>query len=113
MSKVISKLLEDLIERVTNEADIAQVPSTASTIVVDSCDEGEEDVQAVVDKQIRNGRAFYLLKWRGYNDSHNTWHDVKYLSNCIPLVREFERRLMREFIDLEATTGCSKKRRKH
>ena len=36
-------------------------------------EEEEYVVEKVVDKRIRNGRKEYLLKWKNYPDSENTW----------------------------------------
>ncbi|CAF0817411.1 unnamed protein product [Adineta ricciae] len=38
-------------------------------------DEGSErfEIERIVDKRYRNDRLEYLIKWRGYPDSQNTW----------------------------------------
>ena len=42
-------------------------------------DEGGEryEIERIVDKRYRNDRVEYLIKWRGYSDSQNTWEPCK------------------------------------
>ena len=42
-------------------------------------DEGGErfEIERIVDKRYRNDRLEYLIKWRGYPDSQNTWEPCK------------------------------------
>ena len=46
--------------------------------------EAEEEEQYVperaVDKRLRGLRLEYLIKWRGYDDSENTWESISGMS---------------------------------
>jgi hypothetical protein len=42
-------------------------------------DDGSDrfEIERIVDKRYRNDRLEYLIKWRGYPDSQNTWEPCK------------------------------------
>ena len=42
----------------------------------------EYKVKWILDIQIVNDQPFYLIKWKGYNTSKNTWEPINNLINC-------------------------------
>jgi hypothetical protein len=51
--------------------------------------EPEYEVEKILDtKQIRNQR-YYLVKWKGYDNSENTWEPTNHLQNCQKAIQEF------------------------
>ncbi|XP_019894582.2 heterochromatin protein 1-like [Musca domestica] len=47
-------------------------------------------VERVCGRRRRNGRIEYLLKWKGYPETQNTWERKEHL-NCSALLRKFEK----------------------
>ena len=56
-------------------------------------DEDEEDVykvEAILDMEKRRGKAYFLVKWEGYDDeADNTWEPEAHLTTCPNLMQEF------------------------
>ena len=52
-------------------------------------------VQRIVNKRRRNGRNEYLVKWKGYPNSANTWEPEGNL-DCKRLVTKYEEEKMKE-----------------
>lgn len=79
----------------------------------DSGSEGEEEeyvVEKIVDKRTtKSGKVEYYLKWKGYDDSQNTWEPKENL-DCAELIQDFEAKHKKED-DAKKAAKAAKKRR--
>lgn len=48
-------------------------------------------VERIVTSRKEKNSTVYLIKWKGYSDSQNTWEPLKHLSMCGEMVDEFNR----------------------
>ncbi|KAM3357767.1 chromo domain protein LHP1 [Capsicum galapagoense] len=55
--------------------------------------EGFYEIEAVRRKRTRKGQVQYLIKWRGWPETANTWEPVKNLMSCSDVIDAFEESL--------------------
>ncbi|XP_031743414.1 chromo domain-containing protein LHP1 isoform X2 [Cucumis sativus] len=68
-------------------------------------DDGFYEIEAIRRKRVRKGQLQYLIKWRGWPETANTWEPLENLHTCSDFIEAFEQSLM---------TGKQRKRkRKH
>nr|CAG8489428.1 6590_t:CDS:2 [Entrophospora candida] len=70
--------------------------------------EEEYEVEKIIDQKTEeNGIIYYLLKWRGYDDSYNTWEPFQNL-NCSELIKQYKRELrLKSEMSLNVKADCS------
>ena len=57
---------------------------------IELAEETEEyEVERVLDMQMVDNQPFYLIKWKGYDTSENTWEPINNLINCQLLLQDF------------------------
>ncbi|XP_060208940.1 chromo domain protein LHP1-like [Lycium barbarum] len=55
--------------------------------------EGFYEIETIRRKRIRKGKAQYLIKWRGWPESANTWEPVENLMTCYDVIDAYEESL--------------------
>jgi len=51
----------------------------------------EYQVENILEKWMISGKAHYLIRWKRYNTSENTWELIENLSGCAKTLQHFER----------------------
>ncbi|KAG1658607.1 Histone-lysine N-methyltransferase SUV39H2 [Nymphon striatum] len=64
-------------------------PSNASND--DSSEEPVYEVESVLDYTVDDNVEYYLVKWKGWSESDNTWEPSSNLEGCTSLIRKFHR----------------------
>ena len=72
--------------------------------------EEEYEVEQIVNKRLRKGKAEYLVKWKGWDDpDDNTWEPVAHLE-CKELIDEYEKNHGGDDASTGSASGVEKKR---
>jgi transposase InsO family protein len=53
-------------------------------------EEVEFEVEKILDRKYESEELFYLVQWKGYDPSFNTWEPMKNLLHCNEKINEFE-----------------------
>ncbi|XP_065853751.1 chromo domain-containing protein LHP1 isoform X2 [Euphorbia lathyris] len=56
-------------------------------------DEGFYEIEAIRRKRVRKGQLQYLIKWRGWPETSNTWEPLENLESCSDVIEAFEESL--------------------
>jgi len=51
----------------------------------------EYQVENILRKRMISGKAHYLVRWKEYSTSENTWELKENLLNCVRILQQFER----------------------
>ncbi|KAM0935078.1 putative chromatin remodeling & transcriptional activation CHROMO-DOMAIN family [Dioscorea sansibarensis] len=61
---------------------------------VPKLEEGFYEIEDIRKKRIRKGKLQYLIKWRGWPETANTWEPLENLGSCSDVIDAFEERLL-------------------
>lgn len=75
------------------EVDCGGESGGVGQLQLDQLGEGFYDLEAIRKKRIRRGKVEYLVKWRGWPESTNTWEPIENLETCSDVIVAFEKRL--------------------
>jgi hypothetical protein len=67
--------------------------------------ENEYEVESILDSRLRRGKLQYLVKWKGYSVSENTWEPEDMLGNSPGKIRAFHRKYPSAPRRIPATAG--------
>ncbi|XVE90315.1 hypothetical protein DITRI_Ditri20bG0067600 [Diplodiscus trichospermus] len=57
-------------------------------------DDGFFEIEAIRRKRVRKGQLQYLIKWRGWPETSNTWEPLENLQSCSDVIDAFEETLL-------------------
>ena len=69
-----------------------EIPVPPQPIYLEEEDEAEYEVEEVLDSRIRWKRMEYLVKWKGYDASHNSWEPAPNLEHAPKAVQHFHKK---------------------
>lgn len=63
-------------------------------------EDGEEyEVEDLLDDRVVDGRRQFLVRWKGYDESYDTWQDTDDCANCPDIVKAYVQRRYHAFPD--------------
>jgi chromodomain-containing protein len=68
---------------------LEKTESSETTENLEAYDEQEYEAEKVIDKRLKKGEVEYLINWKGYESSDNSWEKVTNLF-CPEKIQEFE-----------------------
>ena len=63
--------------------------------VSDPGQEGEYEVEQLLNRRTLHGRTYYLVRWQGHDSTADTWEPVEHLTHCQERIAEYEAAALR------------------
>ena len=57
---------------------------------IEVLDENEYEVEEILDTRTKDKKQQWLIKWKNYGHEENTWEPIEHLTDCQPLLRQFQ-----------------------
>jgi transposase InsO family protein len=86
MRRIHATFHVSLLEKAPRNAEIA------TNVEIEEETENEYEVEEILDTNKISGKPHYLVKWKGYDTSENTWEPIENLMGCHQLVQQFHQR---------------------
>jgi hypothetical protein len=86
MRRIHATFHVSLLEKAPRNAEIA------TNVEIEEETENEYEVEQILDANKISGKPHYLVKWKGYDTSENTWEPIENLMGCHQLVRQYHQR---------------------
>ena len=83
MRRIHATFHVSLLEKAPQNAEIA------TNVEIEEETENEYEVEEILATERISGQPHYLVKWKGYDTSDNTWEPIGNLMGCHQLVRQF------------------------
>jgi hypothetical protein len=61
----------------------------AENMEIDDDTEQEYKVKEILSHKRVSGKPYYLVKWKGYDTSENTWEPIENLTGCHQLIQQY------------------------
>ena len=84
--------LRDLTPEPTTSSEAENLPASQQLTDENMTYEDEYVVERIIDIHSSHGKRQYLIKWKGYKDSDNTWEPTENLTHCQDIIKEFHRK---------------------
>jgi hypothetical protein len=72
-------------------------------------DPEDYEVEAILDHRGAGTKTEYFVKWKGYDNTENTWEPRKHLNHCDEVLAEYQKRHAIDFIDWTRMTQQQKR----
>ena len=67
----------------------------------DEDEQQEFEVEEVLDRRQEKGQLYYLIKWKNFDSSANSWEPINNLIHCREIIKEFEQRKKAESVIID------------
>jgi hypothetical protein len=83
MRRIYATFHVSLLEKAPENAEIA------TNVEIEEETKDEYEVEEILATNKISGKPHYLVKWKGYDTSENTWEPIEHLMGCHQLIQQF------------------------
>ena len=104
MRRIYATFHVSLLEKAPKNAEIA------TDVEIEEETEDKYKVKKILKINKVSGKPCYLVKWRGYDTSENTWEPIENLTGCHQLVRQFHQQMEKDCHSSQRRPGRPRKK---